>query len=218
MRIREFETRTLASVAALVLLLATVPALAEETMEANQAAIDACAEVINSHFERTYPKARQFAWDLSRLTVEDSLLGGLLKGGGNYRGKGGKRRTFDFECTWDPYAEQVTKAFWESSHHPGVVRLVIDASNELEILPGQVEEACTDGIDGLIRKNWPTYREMELVEETLDRRKTREGYLLRGEGRFLGVARNWHSYNFRCMFDGDSAEVTWKHHGKEVDE
>ena len=218
MRITEIGTRTLASIATAALLQAASPALAEEMVEANRATIDACAEVINSHFEQTYPRARHFAWDMSRLTMEDSLFGDQLKGGGDYRGQGGKKRTFEFDCTYDVFAGQVVKAIWESSHDPGVVRLVVDLTNDMEIMPGKVETACTDGIDGLIRVNWPTYRELELVEETLDRQKIRDGYLLRGEGRFLGVARNWHRYNFRCVFDGDSAEVTWKHHGKEVEE
>ena len=218
MRIRNLGTRPLTSIAATVLLLAFSPLVADETEDANRVAIDACAEVVNSHFDQTYPRAKQFAWDVNQLTVEESLFGDQLKGGGNYRGKGGKRRTFDFECTYDPYTGELVKAFWESSHDPGVVRLVLDMTDEMEIMPGKVEAACTEGIDGLIRETWPGYQEIELVEETLDRRKTRDGYLLRGEGRFLGRASNWHRYDFRCLFDGEEAEVTWKHHGKEVDE
>ena len=55
-------------------------------------------------------------------------------------------------------------------------------------------------------------------DQSLERRKTREGYLLRGEGRFMGGAGNWHRFDFRCIFDGTDVELRWKQYGKEVDE
>lgn len=218
MSIKKFGIRALASVWSICAVLAFTPADAQETVEANAAAIDACAQVINPHFDQVYPKSSRFVWDMSRLTVEESLFGALVKGGGDYRGKGGKRRTFDFDCSYDPYEGQVVKASWESSHEPGVVRLVVDVTEGMEILPGAVLEACTGALDARILETWPRYQKLELLDETMDRRKTRDGYLLRGEGRFLGVADAWHRYDFRCMFDGESADLTWKHHGKEVEE
>lgn len=217
MPIRRLGTWALASVGAACLLLAPPPSVAEEIPMPEGPNIEACADAVNSHFKATYPKSSRFAWDLTRLTEEKSLFGDVLKGGGDFRGKGGKRRTFDFECTYDPYAGEVVKASWEASKEPGVVRLVIDLTDDMEILPGQTEEACTGALDETIRKNWPTYRELELLEETLNRRKTPDGYRFRGEGRFQGPAGSWHRYRFRCLFDGEDADFGWKRYGKEED-
>ena len=167
-------------------LLAASPTPAQQVAETHQAALNACAEAVVGDFEEVYPKAKKLIWDMSRLTAEDSLFGDQLKGTGDYRGKGGKRRTLEYDCTYDPFSEQVVKAVWESSHDPGVVHMAVDLTGDMEIMPGKVSEACTAALDEKIRSNWPNYREMEILTDTLERRKTRDGYLLRGDGRFLG--------------------------------
>ena len=180
--------------------------------------MNACAEAVVADFEAAYPRAKRLVWDLGQLTAEESLFGDQLKGRGDYRGKGGKRRTLEFDCTFDPFSGEVVKAVWESSHDAGVVRQAVDLTGEMEIMPGKVVAACAEAVDTRIREGWPNYREMELPEEAIERRKTRDGYMVRGEGRFMGGAGNWHSYDFRCIYDGESTELRWKHLGKEVDE
>lgn len=208
----------------LMTLSAAVPTMAQQATarqsvaEIHQTALNACAEVVVADFEAAYPQAKRLIWNLSRLTAEPSLFGDQLKGVGDYRGKGGKPRTLEFDCTFDPFSGEVVKAVWESSHDPGVVRQVVDVTDDMEALPGKVVEACKEAIEERIREGWPNYREQEFDDQSLERRKTREGYLLRGEGRFMGGAGNWHRFDFRCIFDGTDVELRWKQYGKEVDE
>jgi hypothetical protein len=188
--------------------------LAVATASATDAGIDpelesaqACGGVLQQHIKSTYPAADRISFDFARATLAETVLGDRLVGTGSYSGKSGRGRSFGFECVYDPFRKQVTKATWESSFEAGRTWSALDRTAEIDVRPGDVRDACNKALDERIRETWKRYESFEFDPETVARGTNGSRFRVSGDGDFRFSSGASYGFRFQCLLENGKLDL-----------
>lgn len=180
-----------------------------------------CQMVINEDIEEEFPKAKGISWDMDSVGEEDAKREVRLTGLGSYKGDSGKKREFEFECTYDKGDERVSGAWWQSSFDRKR-HVVVESGDKPETPESEVNQACRRAVLDEVREGFPSsVKNLELLSESIERSIADGVHELAGEGRFQGGGGTWRRFTFTCSYDAHEAEVTaasWRHLGAEEDQ
>ena len=216
-----YKMTNMARVATLVLIGGMV-GLAAEAKEADPYAVSTrtCKSVVNDDVKEEFPKAKGIDWDMSTVRESEVKGGVKLTGKGGYKGDSGKKREFDFECTFSKKQESVTAASWISSWDRRTHVIAEDDGSDSAISEMELKKECRDAVDTTVRGDFEHgVRKLELIDSTIEISERKGTYKMEGLGRFVGGGGDSRRFEFTCTYDEEDEEVTdstWKHLGNEA--